>query len=100
MTDKIPTNYYIDNNDFLKNYNKLKLQNTTPNKLTKYEKTSIIGIRATQISNGLMPLINVPSHITDVVEIAELELKQRKTPFIIERDLNIKKEYWKIEDMI
>ena len=91
---------YYDNIDILKNYNDLKKNNITSNNLSKYEKTSIIGIRATQFSNGAKPLINVPNYMTDVVSIAELELEQKKTPFIVERNLNTKKEYWKIEDMI
>ena len=91
---------YIDNIDFLKNYEKLKANNISSNKLSKYEITTIVGIRATQLSLGVEPLIKVPNNINDVVQIAELELEQKKTPFIIERDLNTKKEYWKIEDMI
>lgn len=96
----IPESNYVDNNDFLKNYHKHKLNNVTTNKLSKYEKTTVIGIRSTQFSMGALPLIDPPKHITSVVEIAELELDSKKTPFIIERDLNTKKEYWKIEDMI
>ena len=96
----IPESNYADNNEFLKNYHKLKLNNVTSNKLSKYEKTAVIGIRSTQLSMGAQPLIDPPKHITSVVEIAELELDSKKTPFIIERDLNTKKEYWKIEDMI
>lgn len=100
MTESIVKENYIDNIDFLKNYEKLKEHNITKNKLSKYEITSIIGIRATQLSQGVTPLVKVPSNMTNIVEIAELELKHRKTPFIIERDLNTKKEYWKIEDMV
>lgn len=100
MNTSIVSDNYIDNIDFLKNYEDMKKNNITKNKLTKYEITTIIGVRATQISNGVIPLINVPPNMTNVVEIAELELKQKKTPFIVERDLNTKKEYWKIEDMV
>ena len=97
---KIQISSSNDNIDFLKNYHEIKKNNITENVLSKYEITSIIGLRATQISKGAQPLIEVPKNMTDVVEIAELELDQRKTPFIIERDLTIKKDYWKIEDMI
>ena len=39
--------------------------------------------------------------LEDVVEIAEIELKERKTPFIIKRDLpSGKNEFWKLSDMI
>ena len=44
-------------------------------------------------------MIEVPSNMTDELEIAEEELRQRKTPFIIERNVGKKKEYWKIEDL-
>jgi|TARA_B110000914_G_C15433404_1_gene432535 DNA-directed RNA polymerases I, II, and III subunit RPABC2 len=91
---------FVDNNDFLKNYHTLKLSNVTTNKLSKYERTAVLGIRATQLSMGAQPFIDPPKYMTCVVEIAELELDKHKTPFIIERDLNTKKEYWKIEDMI
>tara|TARA_B110001450_G_C17662238_1_gene497784 strand:+ start:3754 stop:4059 length:306 start_codon:yes stop_codon:yes gene_type:complete len=96
----IPESFYLDNNDFLQNYHIIKKNNITTNRLSKYEKTAVIGIRATQLSMGAKPMIDPPGHITSVVEIAELELEQKKTPFIIERDLNTKKEYWKIEDMV
>ena len=66
----------------------------------KYEKTYIIGVRAQQLSNGCPSLINVPKHITSTIAIAEEELQQRKIPFIIERKVGNKTEYWKIEDMI
>tara|TARA_B110000238_G_C16046056_1_gene403954 strand:+ start:550 stop:852 length:303 start_codon:yes stop_codon:yes gene_type:complete len=100
MTGNIISDNYIDNIEFLKNYEKLKYTNITTNKLSKYEIASIIGIRATQLSKGVEPLVKVPNGMTNIVDIAELELKHRKTPFIIERDLTIKKEYWKIEDMV
>ena len=44
-------------------------------------------------------MIEVSSNMTDELDIAEEELKQRKTPFIIERNVGKKKEYWKIEDL-
>ena len=62
----------------------------------------IVGIpdeQAEQIRNGAEPLISVSSNVTDELEIATEELKQRKIPFIIERKIGNKKEYWKIEDL-
>jgi DNA-directed RNA polymerase subunit K/omega len=91
---------FVDNNEFLKKYHLLKQNNITSKILSKYEKTAVIGLRSTQLSMGAQPLIDTPKYLTSVIEIAELELIQKKTPFIIERDLNTKKEYWKIEDMI
>jgi len=69
--------------------------------LTKYEKTKIIGLRANQISKGSVPFIAVPSHVTDVKDIARLELEQKRLPFIIKRPLpNGTFEYWRISDLL
>ena len=63
----------------------LKPINTTEY-LTKYEKARILGIRAMQIANGAPVQIDIGSEI-DPLNIAELELKQGKTPLIIRRHL-------------
>ena len=69
--------------------------------LTKYEKTKIIGLRAQQLANGSPPFVKIPQYITDTCQIANLELQQRKLPFMIKRGLpNGKNEYWKLSDMI
>jgi DNA-directed RNA polymerases I, II, and III subunit RPABC2 len=66
--------------------------------LTKYEKTRIIGVRIEQLSRGAKPNINTKG-LTSILEIAEEELRQRKTPFIIMRPLpNGQFEYWKMEE--
>ncbi len=66
--------------------------------LTKYEKTRIIGVRIEQLSRGAKPNVNTKG-MTSIQEIAEEELRQRKTPFIVMRPLpNGKFEYWKIEE--
>ena len=91
---------YHDSKELLENYEKLKQNNITRPILSKYERCSIIGARAEQISNGAKPLISVPSFMHNEIEIAELELEQKKTPFIVVRNINNKKEYWKIEDLI
>lgn len=68
--------------------------------LTKYEKTRILGQRAKQINNGANPYINVPENIIDGYLIAEMELKEKKIPFIIRRPIpNGKFEYWKVKDL-
>lgn len=83
----------------LMNYDPQK--NTTRPIMSKYEKAFVLGKRATMLSKGAEPLIDVPEGETDVVAIAEEELNKKLTPFIIERDLgNGKKEIWKIKDMI
>lgn len=69
--------------------------------LTLYEKTKIIGLRANQLSQDARPFITVPEHVTDVREIARLELEQKRLPFIIKRPLpNGKFEYWRLHDMM
>jgi DNA-directed RNA polymerase subunit K/omega len=69
--------------------------------LTNFEKTKIIGLRANQISKGSVPFISVPKHITDVKDIARLELEQKRLPFIIKRPLpNGQFEYWRLADLL
>jgi DNA-directed RNA polymerase I, II, and III subunit RPABC2 len=69
--------------------------------LTNFEKTKIIGLRANQISKGSVPFIDVPKHITDVKDIARLELEQKRLPFIIKRPLpNGTFEYWRLADLL
>jgi len=69
--------------------------------LTNFEKTKIIGLRANQISKGSVPFVAVPKHITDVRDIARLELEQKRLPFIIKRPLpNGQFEYWRLTDLL
>ena len=68
--------------------------------MTKFERTRIIGQRAKQIETGSIPFIKVPENIIDSYLIAELELQQRKIPFIIRRPLpNGTCEYWDANDL-
>jgi DNA-directed RNA polymerase subunit K/omega len=68
--------------------------------LTKYEKARILGIRADQLNKGAYPFIEVDEHIIDGYKIAELELKEKKIPFIIQRPLpGGNCEFWKLEDL-
>jgi len=69
--------------------------------LTNFEKTKIIGLRANQISKGSVPFVSVPKHITDVRDIARLELEQKRLPFIVKRPLpNGQFEYWRLTDLL
>lgn len=69
--------------------------------LTNFEKTKIIGLRANQLSKGSIPFIAVPKHITDVRDIARLELEQKRLPFIVKRPLpNGQFEYWRLTDLL
>ena len=75
------------------------LHKTIPT-LTKYEKARILGQRASQIESGAKPLVNVPEHIVEGYLIAELELKQKRIPFIIRRPIpGGGCEYWNIKDL-
>jgi DNA-directed RNA polymerase subunit K/omega len=68
--------------------------------MTKYEKTRIIGIRAKQINSGSTPFINIDKNVIDGYLIAEMELREKKIPFIIRRPLpNGSSEYWNIKDL-
>lgn len=67
--------------------------------LTKYEKARIIGIRATQLSNGAVP--RVPIDSDDVLIIAQAEFRSKAIPFIVRRYLpDGSYEDWKLKDMI
>jgi DNA-directed RNA polymerase I, II, and III subunit RPABC2 len=68
--------------------------------LTKYEKARILGQRAKQIETGARPLVKVPENIIDSYIIAELELREKKIPFIIRRPIpGGACEYWKLHDL-
>ena len=68
--------------------------------LTKYEYVTVLGLRAKQINEGAIPFVNVDKEIIDGYLIAQIEIKQKKVPFIIKRPMpNGGIEYWKIEDL-
>ena len=68
--------------------------------LTKFEKPKILGMRIQQLTVGAAPLIDTKG-MTSYVEIAEEELRQKKTPYIIKRRMaNGKSEYWSIDELI
>ncbi len=94
------TDTFHDSREILMNYDKIKKLNKSKPVMSKYERTKIIGTRAQQIASGSQPLIEVPKYITSTLEIAEMELKNRKTPFIVKRRVGGNIEYWKIEDLI
>jgi DNA-directed RNA polymerase subunit K/omega len=72
--------------------------------LTPFEKTKIIGFRANQLSKGAQLLITRgpnEKHITDVLELARIELEQRRLPFIIKRPMpDGSFEYWRLKDLL
>ena len=68
--------------------------------LTKYEKTRILGERASQLNLGGKPYINIDPSIIDGYLIALKELEEKKIPYIIRRPLpNGGCEYWKLKDL-
>jgi len=72
----------------------------TASYLTKFEKARVLGQRAKQIECGAKPFIKVPENLIEGSMIAELELKEKKIPFIIRRPLsNGTCEYWNLRDL-
>jgi DNA-directed RNA polymerase I, II, and III subunit RPABC2 len=68
--------------------------------LTKYEKARILGQRAKQINSGASVFVKVPEKVIDGYLVAELELQEKRIPFIIRRPLpNGGSEYWSIKDL-
>lgn len=93
------TSHVIDTNIDKYNAN----NNETSPFLTVYEKTSMIGLRLSQISHGAKSVLS-PEQIEeckDVKEIVQKEFETRTIPLMVKRVLPNKKiEYWKIQDMI
>ena len=95
------TEYMPDYRAILDHYEEMKQNNTTSPVMTVFEKSLVLGKRATQIAYGAEPLFDVPARLTKVEEIAEEELRLGKNPFMIKRDLgNGRFEYWAVRDMI
>jgi DNA-directed RNA polymerase subunit K/omega len=68
--------------------------------LTKYERTRVIGQRAKQINSGAKAFVKVPENVIDGYLIAELELMQKRIPFIIRRPTpGGGCEYWNLKDL-
>jgi DNA-directed RNA polymerase I, II, and III subunit RPABC2 len=53
-------------------------------KLTKYEKVRVLSTRATQISMGAPPNVDI-GELWDAMSIAEKELENRRLPLIVIR---------------
>lgn len=68
--------------------------------LTKYERTRVIGQRAKQINSGAKAFIKVPENVIDGYLVAELELIQKRIPFIVRRPTpGGGCEYWNLKDL-
>lgn len=69
--------------------------------LTVYERTKILGTRANQIADGARAFVKVPDHVIEPLEIAKLELEQRRLPFILKRPMpDGTFEYWRLSDLM
>jgi len=69
--------------------------------LTQFERTKILGFRSNQLSQGARPLIQVPTHVTDVMDIARLELEQKRLPFLLKRPMpDGTYEYFRLQDLV
>ena len=96
----------IDDIEFFKEDYDLMIKEDIPenrvtnNKITIYEKTRIIGTRATQIANGAKPFVKNIKHLSSI-EIAELELENKLCPIKIIRPLpNGHSEEWDVNEFI
>jgi len=58
-----------------------------PPKLTRFEAARIVGARALQISMGAPVLISPPEGVTNLMELAILELKSGVLPITVRRTL-------------
>ena len=70
---------------------------TTSPILTKFEYARILGVRAKQLNDGCLPLIE--TDLVDGAAIALEELRQKKLPIIIRRPIHGGHEYWRPEDL-
>jgi len=90
-----------DFSDVMKDYN--PRNNVSKNILTIYERTSILSLRMEQLANGAPTYIDTDKlkTLTEIRKVAELELKEKKIPFMVCRKLpNGKREYWRLDDLI
>jgi len=58
-----------------------------PKRMTRYERSRVVGARALQISMGAPILIRMDPSIHDPIRIAEIELQKRLLPITIRRKL-------------
>lgn len=90
--------------DITTSYDKLVKVEGTDRKtvpyLTKFEKTTVLGIRAQQISSGSPIMIDI-GKLRDPLEMAKKELLEGKCPLIIRRTLpNGTYEDWRLDELL
>ena len=85
----------------LRDQKDLDAKHTTYPFLTNYERTKVISYRASQIASGAKPHIVVPEGITEAHIIAQMELEEKKLPFLIKRPLpDGTFEVWRLADLL
>jgi DNA-directed RNA polymerase I, II, and III subunit RPABC2 len=76
-------------------------QHMSPPFLTVYERTKLLGMRANQIAEGAKIYVDRPEHVVEPLEIAKMELEQRRLPYIIKRPMpDGSFEYWRLSDLM
>lgn len=79
----------------------LDSKHESPPFLTVYERTKILGTRTNQLAEGARPFVTVPEYMTQPLDIAKLELEQRRLPYIIKRPMpDGTFEYWRLSDLM
>ena len=74
-------------------------KNTTRNRLSRFEKAKMIGLRMEQLARGAPAQVEVGEDMTPR-DIALKELEEKKIPMMIARTLaNGTKEYWRMADL-
>ena len=79
----------------------LDAKHESPPFLTVYERTKILGTRTNQLAEGARPFVTVPEYVTQPLDIAKLELEQRRLPYIVKRPMpDGTFEYWRLSDLM
>jgi len=73
----------------------------SPPFLTVFERTKILGTRTNQLADGARPFVIVPEYMKNPLDIAKLELEQRRLPFIVKRPMpDGTFEFWRLSDLM
>ena len=69
--------------------------------ISRFELAAVLGKRAEQLSHGAPPQIALQEGIIGSMEIAKMELEQKKIPFVIRRPLpDGGSEYWPVHELM
>jgi len=90
----------IGNEDSNYFYDKYNISNNKSSKtLSKYEKTKVIFERIQLINGGADVFIDNPEKYNTIYDMVIEELRLKRIPFIIKRNVGNSFEYWKLEDL-